>query len=128
MTARDPGPRPTATTAAQALTGLADQAESGPSIAEASTTITQVVTDADNAPQRTLLLPNQPPPRRRLASMRWPWVAVAGAVLAVVLILVLVNFGHGGSSGIPTPVPAPSYPSVSGQIGTHLRQLEGAVG
>ena len=126
MTARDPGTRPTATTAAQTFKELADRADPGSSITDGSTAITQVVTDAEDALRGTLLLPSHPLPRRRIPRVRWPWVAVAGAVLALVLIVVLVNLGHGASSG--TPVPAPSYPSVSGPIGTHLRQLEGSVG
>jgi serine/threonine protein kinase len=126
MTARDPGLRPTASAAAQALTGLAERAETGPSIGDRATALTQVVTDADDAPPGTLLLPNRPAPGRRITRLRWPWVAAAGTVLALLLIVVLVNVGHGSSSGSPSP--APNYPTVPGPIGTHLRQLEGAVG
>jgi hypothetical protein len=126
MTDRDPGLRPPATTAAQSLAELAERAETRTSVIDRSTETTQVVTDAAHAPPATLLLPSRRAPGRRITGLRWPWLAAAGAVLAVVLILVLVSASHGGSSGSPSP--APSYPSVSGPIGTHLRQLEGAVG
>jgi eukaryotic-like serine/threonine-protein kinase len=126
MTGRDPSLRPTASATAQALTELGERAETGSSITDGSTAITQVVTTSDHAPQGTLLLPSRRAPRRRITALRWPWLAVAGAVLAMVLIVVIINSGHGSSSGSPSP--APSYPTVPGPIGTHLRQLEGAVG
>jgi hypothetical protein len=56
---------------------------------------------------------------------------VAGAVLAAVIVLVVrlvtMSPGRTGPSG-PTPATTVHYPSVSGQIGEHLRQLEDAVG
>jgi hypothetical protein len=58
-------------------------------------------------------------------------LAVAGAVLAavivVVVLLVTMSPGRTGPVG-PTPATTVHYPSVSGQIGEHLRQLEDAVG
>lgn len=125
MTARDPALRPRASVTAQSLTELGARSETGRSISVGSAAITKLVSNADSAP-RTLLLASQRGPRRRITGPRWPWVAVAGVVLAVVLIVVLVNSGQGSSPGSPSPIP--SYPTVSGPIGTHLRQLEGVVG
>jgi hypothetical protein len=58
-------------------------------------------------------------------------LVVAGAVLAaiivVVVLLVTMSPGPSGPSG-RTPATTVDYPTVSGQIGEHLRQLEDAVG
>ena len=125
MTDRNPDLRPSASVAAQALGELAERGAMAGSTVPVTATVTEVIADADRLPQATRLLPARKAPRGPRS--RWQWLVGAGAMIVVVLLIVLlVNLIHRGSAG--SPAPAPSYPSVSGPIGSDLRQLEGAVG
>jgi hypothetical protein len=50
------------------------------------------------------------------------WIAAVLAALAIVVIVV-VSALAASSSSLKT-VPGPAYPSVSGPLGSHLRQLQ----
>jgi serine/threonine protein kinase len=65
------------------------------------------------------------PVSRVLTGRPW-WVAVAGAVLAAVLAVVVVSAATADHGTAPSPPPA--YPSVPGQLGRDLHQLQQAVG
>ncbi len=107
MTDRDPSRRPTAQQAADELSRL---------IAPPADTVTLV--GGAPPPHHTALLPTQPP--TRTGQM---WVLLAAALLAVVVGVVLVISVSGRDHPAGTK-PAPTYPSVGGQLGTDLKQLE----
>jgi len=60
------------------------------------------------------------PPRRRSRLRPSVLIGVAAAVLVLIVVIALASSGEGGA---PLPV-SPSYPSVGGQLGGHLRQLQ----
>jgi len=115
MTDRDPARRPTAEQVAAALGHLAG-----------STSPTAPVT----LPAQTAVLPAPPQPTatlplaRRLAGVARPGRLAVGiaALLTVAVIALVVALSATGHSNRPGP--APSYPTVSGQLGRDLAQLE----
>ncbi|WP_153506592.1 serine/threonine-protein kinase [Cumulibacter manganitolerans] len=116
-----------------ALTGLPGIGSSAPAVAGAAdvaepASATKVLGHDEAAADGTVQLRRRRTPR--LSSRpRWlPAAVVAAAVLAVVLAVVLLSTARDGSSGSSSPTSPPSYPTVPGPIGTHLRQLEEAVG
>jgi serine/threonine protein kinase len=109
MTSRKPAQRPTAAEVSARLANLQQPAATG-----ATTIMASVPVGA------TKLLPARP--KRRIRPLL---IAAVLAVAAIVIALLLVLSDAGGSS---SRNPAPHYPSVPGQLGSHLVQLEGAIG
>ncbi|WP_157749510.1 serine/threonine-protein kinase [Jatrophihabitans sp. GAS493] len=72
--------------------------------------------------------------RRWLGAPAWIWLTVAiGSLVLIGAIVFAVNRSESssrspGSSSGSSSSPQPSYPAVPGNVGVHLRQLEGAVG
>ncbi|GAC1382464.1 MAG: hypothetical protein NVSMB48_13000 [Marmoricola sp.] len=139
LTAREPADRPTATEAAAAL---ADPTLSGDP-PDTTATLTAPLLDAGQ-PQETRVLPPPEPgidddvtvrvpgsPLRESAAFVWlrsvptPWIvlAAAGFILLVVVAWMLASTG-GPRATAPA---APTYPTVPGQLGVHLKQLQGEV-
>jgi serine/threonine protein kinase len=115
MTDDDPGRRPSAAEAGLSLTNLAHgQTLVKPAIGDSQT---QVLSAARRA-QFTRKLP----PRNPRVRHRWRWLAALVGAALLVAIVVIANQG-------PTlaAVRPPAYPSVPGQLGTHLKQLQKAV-
>jgi serine/threonine protein kinase len=120
MTARDPAVRPTAAAVAAQLAAAASAADQ-----EQGTTVLPAV--AQPAPAResvagTAVLPARPARSRRAAVLA---VVVAAVVMAAVIAAVITAVAAGSG---PLPSGPPHYPSVPGRLGTHLVQLERAVG
>jgi len=113
MTARDPAARPTAEQVYQQL------------VARHHTAALPVDQPASPGSEPTRRLPASSPAARVTTAPGRRLLIAAGAVLLlVVLLLLVVRPGRHYGSANPTP----SYPSVSGSVGQHLRQLQGAVG
>jgi serine/threonine protein kinase len=118
MTDRDPARRPTAEQVAAALAPLAG-----------STNPTTAVTL--RAPTAVLPAPPEPtatlPPANRLARVAQHRRLALGiaALLAVAVLGLVVALSTASHSNRPGP--APSYPTVSGQLGRDLTQLERAI-
>jgi hypothetical protein len=115
MTDDDPGRRPSAAEAGLSLTNLAHgRTLVKPAIGDSQT---QVLSAARRA-QFTRKLP----PRNPRVRHRWRWLAALVGAALLVAIVVIANQG-------PTlaAVRPPAYPSVPGQLGTHLKQLQKAV-
>jgi serine/threonine protein kinase len=130
MTDRDPIGRPGAAEIGVVVTGLADAPVPVPDAA--ATAVVQSDAPADVAPDeagadgglaQTRILPTvtaAAPQRagRPLASLLRPrWAILAAALVAVIVIIAAL-----ASTGPMTVRPA--YPSVPGQLGGHLRQLQ----
>jgi serine/threonine protein kinase len=140
MTAGDPARRPSAAELSREFEGWPRVGPSEPpppmppsgngQASDASVAAAPEGPAAQLSPTRVLttVIPGDQAVRRRRPRTA---LAVAGAVLAavivVVVLLVTMSPGRTGPSG-PTPATTVHYPSVSGQIGEHLRQLEDAVG
>jgi hypothetical protein len=71
------------------------------------------------------ILAEEEPPEA--APVRWLTPARLAALVIGALVIVIVAISVSGSGGSLTVPPKPSYPSVSGQLGTDLRQLEGTL-
>lgn len=108
MTAPDPAQRPSAARTAQALSGFTPVA----SIAGAPTQVLPVTL----TPGSTELLPAT----RARRQGRWGWVGAA-LVLAALAVVVLIAT-HKTST--PSGGRPPAYPSVPGQLGLHLHELQ----
>lgn len=122
MTEREPAPRPSAEQVSTMLNQLAATLGDSDPAAATPTGATAVLSHTP-APRSTALL-SRPPRTKHRSPGRLYLAAAAGAVLLVALVVVLVSRGT-ADSGNPTP--APAYPSVSGPLGSHLRQLEGTL-
>jgi serine/threonine protein kinase len=138
MTDRDPIGRPGAAEIGVAVTGLAD----APNPEATATTVIRVQREPDvpqpqaadvadfdeESPAATRVLPvvdapaARPARTRRRARLPMGWIAAVLAALAIVVIVV-VSALAASSSSLKT-VPGPAYPSVSGPLGSHLRQLQ----
>lgn len=147
MTDRDPIGRPGAAEIGVAVTGLAD----APNPESTPTTVIRAQPEADvphrpavvetfdeDAPAATRVLPvieppASPPPAKQRRPRREPrrpertriptsWIAGTLAALAIVVIVIAAALAT-SSSSINT-VPRPAYPTVSGPLGSHLRQLQ----
>ena len=111
MTDRDPGVRPGAAYVAAALAQLAAPAT--------GLTLPLEVSRHKRSPGPTMLLPARSHSRR--VGVRRVLIGV-GAVLAAAVAAVIVLLPRANA---PAPVPVPtSYPSVGGQLGADLNQLE----
>ena len=130
MTDRSPAGRPGAAEIGVAVTGLAaaPTPESTPTSvisATAGLRPDEPVEARDDSPAATRVLPvveaaGGAPVRQR--RMRLPgWVFGAAAALAVLVVVIVL--GLSASSSVKT-APPPTYPSVPGQLGSHLRQLQ----
>ncbi len=108
MTAPDPAQRPSAARTAQALSGPAVSTVAG-------VPITQVLPTVPT-PGSTELWPAVPD--RHWG--RWAWV---GAALLVAALVVAVPIATHPTS-TPSGSRPPTYPSVPGQLGTHLQELQ----
>jgi serine/threonine protein kinase len=115
MTDADPGQRPSAEEAGLSLTNLAHgRSLVNPGIRDSQT---QVLPGAGRVQfTRTL------PARKERVQHRWRWLAALVGAAVLVAILVVANQG-----ARPGTVRPPAYPSVPGQLGTHLQQLQKAV-
>ncbi len=135
MTARDPAIRPPAATVANRLRALRSAAAAEPSRLSrqvgSMTTRPRVQPGAASAltagsgrvsPSPTDLVGPHSRGRRRTM-----WLALAAALTAVLLAVILGVLPRGGSDRGARTAPARAYPSVSGKLGTDLRQLQGAV-
>jgi serine/threonine protein kinase len=122
MTDLDPAARPTTGEIAAALTAL--EFETFPTATVSPTQQTSVLSVAPPASTSVLPVPadddwSVPRPRR------WLTPARVAAMIAAVLVVIIAISVSGGSS-FPVP-PKPAFPSVSGQLGSDLRQLEGTL-
>lgn len=115
MTHPDPLQRPTALEAATALVSQRSVARPlpAPVSADMQTQVLRVGADSGS----TQLLPSTP--HQHSVRGRWIAAALAGAALLVVLILAAA-----GTWSAPSTPHSPAYPSVPGQLGTHLQQLQ----
>ncbi|MDT4959332.1 MAG: eukaryotic-like serine/threonine-protein kinase [Pseudonocardiales bacterium] len=115
MTQPDPAHRPSAAQTASALSTLAVRApeSSASRIAGAQTQVLPVVlAQGSTAPV---------PVVRARRSVGWAWVGAALVVVAALVVAVLIA-SHKTSA--PSTVRPPAYPSVPGQLGTHLQELQ----
>jgi hypothetical protein len=135
MTSREETARPTAAAVAAQLRGRSRPASPEDGTAVLPAARTDVLAAAPKLPPAaqpqvartetgTAVLPV--PPRRRVRPAHV--LAALAVVLLVVVIAVLLASGGSGGDGGKAPLAPAHYPSVSGTLGTHLRQLEGAVG
>lgn len=119
MTEHAPHARPSADEVAARLTQLS------PRSPRPGATATTVLGDGDRRPPPTALLPAPPPPHALPRMSRR--VRLAGtALMAAVAIAVLVS-SLSGNPEQRNPPPAPTYPSVGGQLGRDLDQMEGTL-
>jgi serine/threonine protein kinase len=140
MTERDPTARPTAADVGIAVTGLAaatDAPTDTPAAASASEAMTTVLIPA-SVPHETM--PHQPdawlaqpasstrvlpaasgPPPAGTRSRRRLWALIAAALAAVVAAVIVAVTAGSDDAG---PPPTPAYPTVPGQLGSDLRQLQ----
>lgn len=124
MTARDPAERPTAAAAAEALRRLGPPDAAGPAPAPDAV--------ADDPGTRVLpagWMASTPVPSsrtRRVASALAEPDRLFIVVGVALFLLVAVAGMLGTSAARPAshPAPVPTYPTVPGQLGTHLKQLE----
>lgn len=115
MTQPDPAQRPSAAQAADELSRLAAQPPETLAAAAAGAS-TQVLPIAAAAGS-TELLPAVSD--RRPHWWRWLGVALVAAALVVVVVLATQH-----KRATPSTVRPPAYPSVPGQLGTHLHELQ----
>ncbi|MFN2517452.1 MAG: serine/threonine-protein kinase [Jatrophihabitantaceae bacterium] len=122
MTHPDPGERPCAAETAQALTPLATQPAQVPTRAVADARTQALPVAAGHGSTRFLpaLAGSSALPAH--SERRWWWLvaALVGAALVIVLVLIATHRSSPSTVG-------PAYPSVPGQLGTHLQQLQKAV-
>lgn len=135
MTARDPQSRPAAAEVARQLAELVGgtQPTATQHAPQSPTAATTVLAEIGREANSTRLLTSSRSARpARLVPhgvTRLWWVAAAVAVLVIVAIALVVNGSSSPSSTSGPPrSPAPAYPSVSGSLGDHVRQLEGIIG
>lgn len=121
MTDLDPNGRPAA----------ADIATHVGWLSGATTVISTAPAPADEPPgadvDHTAVLPvtGVPPAAPRLATPRHlmrPAVLIGGLAAVLVLIFIIAYASSGDSGSVPPTTP--HYPTVTGQLGTHLRQLQ----
>ena len=119
MTARDPAARPTAEQVYRQLAAGRHRTAALP-----------VEQPAGPGLEPTRRLPAPPdaaaPPGAGAPSLNRRLLVAAAAVLVLAVLVLLLVAPPGRHSGSADP--RPSYPSVSGNLGQHLRQLQGAVG
>ena len=134
MTQRDSNLRPSAPEVLTAISRFLEPATSPDGIQTAISRLREPATSPDGAaptallgkvdePQPTkLLVPEVAPSRARGRRPGWFSYAAAMTVAAVVLLgwFLLTN-------RTPPATPAPTYPSVQGQLGVDLRQLQGTL-
>jgi serine/threonine protein kinase len=136
MTARDPAIRPSAATVANRLRAVGRSAASGPSrlfrLVDSMTTQNLGVRPGTGPALPSGVgrahpsLPGMPT-TRSAGRRRTVWLATAALVTAVLIAAILAVLPRGGSGTGTTTAPTRSYPSVSGKLGTDLRQLQNAV-
>jgi hypothetical protein len=144
MTDKDPAARPTAADVGVAVTGLA---EAPPPVAtpvvphsmSATSDSTTIAFPPDSAFPEEMPRPNGAPLEQRAAATQvlripkgggaartglrrrlWPLVAAALAAVVLAVLIVVVASSDDGKQAPPTP----SYPTVPGQLGSHLRELQ----
>lgn len=138
MTARDPAIRPTAATVANRLRSLGSDAAGQPSrLSQLIRSMTTQTLGAQPATgpalrsgsvradsSRPVVVASDSPRRHRTM-----WLILAATLAAVLIAGILAVLPRGGSdSGAGTGAPpARPYPTVSGKLGTDLRQLQNAV-
>ena len=132
MTSQRPSDRPTAAAVERMLPGESSTTpltRAGVDVSAGTVQLDQVPPAGTTRPLPGIPAPAGPPPARpaRGRPLR-RWAVLAAGVAAAVITLVAVLATGGGGGRAPAPTPAPSYPSVSGVLGQHLRQLESAVG
>jgi serine/threonine protein kinase len=124
MTDRAPQARPSTEQVNNTLTQLALTSPLEPRAAEATPSrATAVLSQQAARPGSTApLTPQGRRTRPRLASRGY--LAAAAALVVVVVVVIVVTLTARGTNTSGTPTPKPTYPSVSGPLGRHLRQLE----
>jgi serine/threonine protein kinase len=124
MTDRAPQARPSTEQVNHTLTQLALTSPLEPRAAEATPSrATAVLSQQAARPGSTApLTPQGRRTRPRLASRGY--LAAAAALVVVVVVVIVVTLTARGTNTSGTPTPKPTYPSVSGPLGRHLRQLE----
>jgi len=120
MTYPDPAHRPSALEAGEALSRLSMAAAPDAPASALAAFQTQVLPVAA-AGGSTRLLPAVPSRRR---PGWWGWACGALVVLGLVVVVGVIATR---TSSSPSMVRPPAYPSVPGQLGTHLHQLQTAV-
>jgi serine/threonine protein kinase len=126
MTDRDPQARPNATEVASRLRdGLSQPVDYRPPASAGDETAVFPFVDHPSAPvpqrQPSEPDPSSPKQRRRLR----PLVLISALALALIAVLVILMLRpHSSATNRPTP---PAYPSVSGQLGADLRDLQRSV-
>ncbi|HEY2041751.1 MAG TPA: serine/threonine-protein kinase [Jatrophihabitans sp.] len=130
----------------QLLTAMTDRApEARPSTEGVSRTLNQIAADspvpggetARSTPTRATTVLSEHdlalrsagsttiltrPPRGARSLPHRVYLAAAAGLVVLVVVVVALSSRSTGNSGKPAPIP--SYPSVSGQLGSHLQQLE----
>ncbi|MEP7021144.1 MAG: serine/threonine-protein kinase [Pseudonocardiales bacterium] len=126
MTLPDPAQRPTAEQVVGALSSLPEQPAAVPAsmIADAQTQVLPVAAGSNS----TKLLPSagaiQPLTRAGAAArrpVRWAWLTAAAVLAALIVVVALITSRDPSSLSTVRP---PAYPSVPGQLGTHLQELQ----
>jgi serine/threonine protein kinase len=120
MTAPDTAQRPSAAQTAQALSRLAVQAPepSASMIAAAQTQMLPIVP----TPGSTERLPAAVATVAARRPVWWRWAGAALVVAALAVVVLIAT--HKSSSPSPSTGRPPAYPSVPGQLGTHLQELQ----
>jgi serine/threonine protein kinase len=143
MTNRDPARRPTAEEVVARLSrlpnGLRDADADAPAETQAMTRTAAMASSGEDAEstRATLVMPpgNPPPlpgPPQRMAeraaavarTRSRPKVLILLAALVAAVAIVVIAFTAIPAATPPAPDPVSSYPSVGGQLGEHLKQLE----
>jgi len=113
MTHPDPAQRPSAAQVSTALSTLAQAPDPGATLAGAPT---QALPVAAFGASTQLLRP-----AAVRGPLRWSWVAAAVVLAALVVVVALIATHHSSAPATGRP---PAYPSVPGQLGTDLQQLQ----
>ncbi|GAA1210668.1 serine/threonine-protein kinase [Rhodoglobus aureus] len=111
----------TALQATKAYTAVVTGATEVLSRSEASTQApTRVATPSPGRPEPKVIAPKRPagPTRKK---------TIGFAIAAIVVIAATVGSIAWSNSQPPAAAPAPTYPEVSGELGTHLKQLQESV-
>jgi serine/threonine protein kinase len=120
MTHRDPAQRPSAAAAAAALSNVAAGAPGPSASAVAGAPTLALPPVAARGSTRPLQVVVARRPRRR-------WLLAAALLVAALIVVVVVIATHRSRTPATSTVRPPAYPSVPGQLGTDLRQLQGQV-
>ncbi len=133
MTDPDGAARPTAAEVGAAVSAWAIGSPV-PAKADEATTVLPIAADSRPSPvpdgPGTRLLPTAAPSRpsrlRRLGPAALTWLTGLAVLATAAVIVAVIIIAQRSGSAVTRP-PTPAYPSVPGQLGTDLRQLQKAV-